>query len=903
MIINNIRLENFRSHKNTEIDFNQGISLILGENGAGKSSILEAISYTLFKDTNSKIDDLIRKPQDDNDVIDKMLVTIEFKHNGITYQIKRGKRKSTSIAELRYEEKDNFVLKCKGDRNVTKDIENILEMDSKSFLNAIYIRQGEITDLIEKTASERKEFITKLLNIDALEKAWDEIKKIISIYEEQKNINEGKLSRYDEITKDKEELTENIIENQTRIAKNKNQKEILGKKLEELEIQVKEIEDTKNKYEKLNNNLTEKINSITQLNRIKDNYEQDLENIIKSEKEIRELEKEIKPLPQLKELKDLKQDIVSYKKDLEQIEQNIKKIKENQQTIQDTQEDYTKYCQLEEEKETITKQLEELRKKDNENTSITSKIESKDEEKTRLTNEIGNTSNYAYSLFNERSTDPEEIQEKTRNEKTKTDNSIDIIERSITKNKEQLSSFQTSLRNTKKSLEELEKTEDKCPICQSNIPHEKHMELSQKYNNDIVSYELRIEELEEANKNQEKKLLELKEYEKQLDKINIPLLKDQYENFKKIDKEIKELKTQIPFIEKIKNELTIKNKELEETKSQLNSLKENYEKHQFALNLVNKLPSLDEETKKQEETNIQYKDLINKSRQIMTKVHAGDDLNRRIKYLEKQENICNQLRGKVQDKDNKIKQKEEITKQINNENYTLNNIKQELSYLSFSQEKYDLINNKYRSCDENIKEYTQIIIQESTSLTKDQEQEKKYSEELEELDKIKKEQEYITDYIKLLNEIRDTYSKDGVQRDLRSAVRPQIEKNTMDIFAEFGFNYSEINLDEDYNMTVKTKNEILDLNMLSGGEKIVMALALRLGIAKVISQNKTELLILDEPTIHLDAERRRDLIEIIRSINIVPQMLVVTHDDEMEALSNNIIKISKINGISNCEIN
>ena len=83
MIINNIRLENFRSHKNTEIDFNQGISLILGENGAGKSSILEAISYTLFKDTNSKIDDLIRKPQDDNDVIDKMLVTIEFRHNGI----------------------------------------------------------------------------------------------------------------------------------------------------------------------------------------------------------------------------------------------------------------------------------------------------------------------------------------------------------------------------------------------------------------------------------------------------------------------------------------------------------------------------------------------------------------------------------------------------------------------------------------------------------------------------------------------------------------------------------------------------------------------------------------------------------------------------------------------------
>ena len=86
--------------------------------------------------------------------------------------------------------------------------------------------------------------------------------------------------------------------------------------------------------------------------------------------------------------------------------------------------------------------------------------------------------------------------------------------------------------------------------------------------------------------------------------------------------------------------------------------------------------------------------------------------------------------------------------------------------------------------------------------------------------------------------------------------------------------------------------------MLSGGEKIVIALALRLGIANVISKNKTELLILDEPTIHLDDDRRARLIEILRDINLVPQMIVVTHDDEMETLSNNIIKVDKTNGIS-----
>ena len=45
MIFTRLELKNFKSHANTVLDFNQGISLIVGENGAGKSSLFEAISY------------------------------------------------------------------------------------------------------------------------------------------------------------------------------------------------------------------------------------------------------------------------------------------------------------------------------------------------------------------------------------------------------------------------------------------------------------------------------------------------------------------------------------------------------------------------------------------------------------------------------------------------------------------------------------------------------------------------------------------------------------------------------------------------------------------------------------------------------------------------------------------
>ncbi len=49
MIFTKLELENFKSHKKTSIDFNSGISLIIGENGAGKSTIVEVTSVALYK--------------------------------------------------------------------------------------------------------------------------------------------------------------------------------------------------------------------------------------------------------------------------------------------------------------------------------------------------------------------------------------------------------------------------------------------------------------------------------------------------------------------------------------------------------------------------------------------------------------------------------------------------------------------------------------------------------------------------------------------------------------------------------------------------------------------------------------------------------------------------------------
>lgn len=897
MIIEKITLNNFKSHKATQINFNKGITLILGENGAGKTTILEAISYALFKETNTKLENLIRKPQNPREQIQTMQVILEFSHNGTTYQIKRGKKASQNIAELRFKENDKFIIRSKGDKNITQDIEKILEIDSKSFLNAVYIRQGEITDLIDKTPSHRKEFISKLLNIESLQEAWDEIRIIIEDYKEQENNNNGRLSKYNDILKEDKEILENIKNNKNKIESHKKEKEQLKTQQKELETQDNKNKEIKEEYERLENNIQQQEKYIEQLNQQKERYETQLKTITENEKEIEKITKEIKPLPKLKEANEIKQEIDSHKKDLINIEKNIKEINDNKIKIENTKEDSEKYKELTDKQEELEEELKKLKDQENENNKIEYDIENITKQKDVLFKRINKTVDQSNKIFNKNFRSSEEIEQEIDNEKEKTEYYISGTENTKKENETKLAYQKTKIENTKEILDKIKET-DTCPICKSTITHKTHEQLTTEYTYTIQSCEDRIEEINKAEKNNDKKLEELKEYKKQIESINIEQLIIDFNEFTQMVNKLKELKGKEPQINEVRDKIKELNNRIENNKTQINNLADNYKAYEYATNRLNELPDIDIKLEEQEEINNKINKKKIQIREIFKTTGIKDNIKIKIEYLETQEKMLNKLQGIISNKENIIEENKNNLDKIQQETNNLTNMNTQIKKLNYDKQEHEKINNEYTSCTNKINEITSNIIKEETELDKDKQQHEKIIKEIKELDEIKEKQEHIKDYIKLLEQIREVYSKDGVQKDLRNAIRPQIEKETLKIFNEFSFEYSSIKLDEDYDLTVQTKQEDLALNMLSGGERIVIALALRLGIAKIITKNKTELLILDEPTIHLDAERRSYLIDIIRKINIVPQMLVVTHDDEMESLSNNIIKINKTSGIS-----
>jgi exonuclease SbcC len=162
--------------------------------------------------------------------------------------------------------------------------------------------------------------------------------------------------------------------------------------------------------------------------------------------------------------------------------------------------------------------------------------------------------------------------------------------------------------------------------------------------------------------------------------------------------------------------------------------------------------------------------------------------------------------------------------------------------------------------------------------------------------KILAELENASIYLSMIENIRSSvFNRDGfVALSLRSWALKMISMKASDYAAMFNIGISRVDLKEkirDIEVQCFGRQGEIDMDSLSGGEKVAVALALRLGIANIMGSNKLDFIILDEPTIHLDDERRKSLVKIIseafrEGLGPISQTVIITHDAEIFEDSN-----------------
>ena len=200
-----IRWKNFLSTGNqfTEIDFQKNqTNLIVGTNGAGKSTVLDALTFVLFNRPFRKIN----KPQLPNSTNEKdCLVEIEFSVNSREYLVRRGIKPNVFDIEV-----NGKQLHKEADDRANQKIleENILKVNYKSFTQIVILGSSNFVPFMQLATANRREVIEDLLDIRIFSSMNNLIKEKIRQQKEQiKSLDLKKES-----LKDKVLMQKNFIE-------------------------------------------------------------------------------------------------------------------------------------------------------------------------------------------------------------------------------------------------------------------------------------------------------------------------------------------------------------------------------------------------------------------------------------------------------------------------------------------------------------------------------------------------------------------------------------------------------------------------------------------------------------------------------------------------------------------
>ena len=277
-----IRWKNFLSTGNhfTEVDFEKNhTNLIIGTNGAGKSTILDALTFVLFNKPFRKIN----KPQLVNTVNEKdCLVEIEFSINNRNYLVRRGIKPNVFDIEVN----GSMLHKEADDRSNQKILEeNILKVNYKSFTQIVILGSSTFVPFMQLTTAHRREVIEDLLDIRIFSAMNGLIKDKIRTQKDQiKSLEVRK-----ENLKDKMKMQQNFIEeleNRGNANINAN-KEKISKLDSEIGIYMIENSNTEEeifKYTKEQEEVTGAGDKLVKLNNLKGKISQKVSAITKEHK-------------------------------------------------------------------------------------------------------------------------------------------------------------------------------------------------------------------------------------------------------------------------------------------------------------------------------------------------------------------------------------------------------------------------------------------------------------------------------------------------------------------------------------------------------------------------------------------------------------------------------------------
>ncbi len=243
---------------------------IAGDNGHGKSALIDAITWALWGKSRAKNDDeLIYQNQTE------MEVEFDFSIRGQTYRVirkhsrpkLRGRSPQTSL-DLLIDTGDGFRLISGNTKAETqRKIIDILHMDYETFINSAFLRQGNADEFTRKQPSKRKEVLASILRLSLYDELETHAKELAREKEaEGKSLELALENMSEEIAK------KPTFEAELREAESELQR--FGEELKRQELKLKELRGKREVLESKRSELAQLEEQITNIKRVKEQFEE-----------------------------------------------------------------------------------------------------------------------------------------------------------------------------------------------------------------------------------------------------------------------------------------------------------------------------------------------------------------------------------------------------------------------------------------------------------------------------------------------------------------------------------------------------------------------------------------------------------------------------------------------------
>ncbi|KAA8922673.1 DNA double-strand break repair ATPase Rad50 [Thermoplasma sp.] len=890
MIIDRIRLINFLSHEDSEIYFDTGVNVIVGHNGAGKSSIIDAIRFALFGDRRTKkIEDMIRKGAK------SMEVEMEFRNAGHKYIIRR------SVTRRSKNPESNAMIMVDGNalsqsvKDANDYIEkNIITKGKDVFLNSIFSKQGEMDDLISGDPARRKQLLDEILEIDRLEETYVMLKDVIDSMQRSISNLDYLVSDNDRDKQDLERYRNDISEISKLIERDQNA---------EAELSKKEME-ARTRYEELKS-------QITTFNTKLDTMRSYLDEAARNENEIKSIEKKLQEISRsMQRYGEItssevylnrdriraywidKGQLQEYMKSLSRLDDQIKTYEDSMKLASELEAQHEEYERKRVRLDEIKHELDDLRQYESKYGSFSLGLQQKVEtlndysrKKESLGAEISRIVGKPFSSTGELQAIYDDVRKRLDN--------VTEVQGDLKVRMGTMKQQENEIRRNMGLLG----GHNTCPVCGTDLGEKGSRDLLDHYSEEIKRLDNEMKKIEEeiSKYEDEKKTLrsletylasgKIREYsslenqimdlEKKIgeDRDSLSSLEEKHQRYVQLDQEYRSIDLDdlrkkdekwrnakatveaigdIDALKRDRDDLLQKIRETqgrtEEMESKFGDI--NSYTPSYISGLEDEARSLEAEVRKADELGRQKDTLLNKIQELRARSAGMDAIERQRKEAEENLNVAGQqLNG--------------ITAQI----------KKTIESISGNRSKADTIRSRMNELEEKIRERDQ---------------------EIERMRRIEK-------AIDSMRKIREAFSKNGVPALIRQSVSEYLTSKTRDYLSSFELDFDDVSIDQDFNVTIYRGGIPEGIDSLSGGERTAVAFAIRVAVAQFLNTDLS-LLILDEPTAFLDEERRNSLSNIIeytlKDSSIIPQVIIISHHRELLSSANVAIEVKKVGGKS-----